>query len=76
MTEDEEKSEVLIAFIASVFISKTYCSLDTQHTELEDRDEEQSEAPIIHGEMVSNLIHHLDTHRCMRFNGIHPRVWR
>ncbi|GAB0189254.1 mitochondrial enolase superfamily member 1 [Grus japonensis] len=24
--------------------------------------------------MVSNLLHHLDTHKCMKLGGIHPRV--
>ncbi|KAK4807164.1 hypothetical protein QYF61_024284 [Mycteria americana] len=44
--------------------------------ELEDRDREQNEAPIMQGEMVSNLLHHLDTHRSMGLDGIHPRVLR
>jgi len=26
--------------------------------------------------MVSNLLHHLDTHRSMGPDGTHPRVWR
>ncbi|KFV89305.1 hypothetical protein N327_11045, partial [Fulmarus glacialis] len=32
--------------------------------------------PIIQGEMVSNLLHHLDTHKSMGLDGIHPRVLR
>ncbi|KAK4832460.1 hypothetical protein QYF61_023507 [Mycteria americana] len=36
-----------------VFNSETSCSVGTQPPELEDRDTEQNEAPIIHGEMVS-----------------------
>ncbi|KAK4824014.1 hypothetical protein QYF61_009605 [Mycteria americana] len=44
--------------------------------ELEDRDGEQNEAPIIQGEMVSNLLHHLDKHKSMGPDGIHPRVRR
>ncbi|KFW07459.1 hypothetical protein N326_01900, partial [Eurypyga helias] len=32
--------------------------------------------PIIHGEMVSDLLHHLDTHKSMEPDGIHPRVLR
>ncbi|KAK4831549.1 hypothetical protein QYF61_018204 [Mycteria americana] len=47
-----------------------------QPPELEDRVEEQNEAPIIQGEMVSNLLHHLDTHESMGPDGIHPRVLR
>ncbi|KAK4806541.1 hypothetical protein QYF61_021377 [Mycteria americana] len=62
--------------LASVFNSKTSCSLGTQPPELEDRDAEQNEAPIIQGEMVSDLLHHIDKHRSMGPDGIHPRVLR
>ncbi|KAK4820506.1 hypothetical protein QYF61_000085 [Mycteria americana] len=44
---------------------KTSCSPGTQPPVLEDRDGEQNEAPIIQGEMVSDLLHHLDTHKSM-----------
>ena len=74
VTKHEEKVEVLQTFFASVFHSKTSCSLGTQAPELEDR--EQNEAPIIQGEMVSDLLHHLDTHKSMGPDGIHPRVLR
>ncbi|KAK4826886.1 hypothetical protein QYF61_012074 [Mycteria americana] len=76
VTKDEEKAEVLNAFFASVFISKTSCSPGTQPPALEDRDGEQNEAPIIQGEMVSHLLHHLDIHKSMGLGGIHPRVLR
>ena len=65
MTKEEQKAEVLNAFFASVFNSKTSCSLGTQPPELEDGDGEQNEALIIQGEMVSDLLHHLDTHKSM-----------
>ncbi|KFW77029.1 hypothetical protein N305_04216, partial [Manacus vitellinus] len=39
-------------------------------------DEEQKKAPIIQGEMVSDLLHHLDTCKSMGPDGIHPRVLR
>ncbi|KAK4826044.1 hypothetical protein QYF61_003943 [Mycteria americana] len=42
--------------------------------ELEDRDGDQNGAPIIQGEMVSDLLHHLDTHKSMGPDEIHPRV--
>ncbi|KAK4829538.1 hypothetical protein QYF61_005177 [Mycteria americana] len=76
VTKDEEKAEVLNAFFASIFNSKTSCSLGTQPPELEDRDGQQNEAPIIQGEMGSDLLHHLDTHKSMGPDGIHPRVLR
>ncbi|KAK4810005.1 LOW QUALITY PROTEIN: hypothetical protein QYF61_004912 [Mycteria americana] len=37
---------------------------------------EQNEAPMIQGEMVTNLLLHLDTHKSMGPDGIHPRVPR
>ena len=61
MTKGEENAEVLNAFFASVFNSKTSCSRGTQPPELEDRYGEQNEAPIIQGKMVSELLHHLHT---------------
>ncbi|KAK4815154.1 hypothetical protein QYF61_017595 [Mycteria americana] len=76
VTKAEEKAEVLNGAFASVFNSKTSCSLGTQPPELADRDAEQNEAPIIQGEMVSDLLHHLDTHKSMGPDGIHPRVLR
>jgi len=51
-------------------------SQDTQPPELEERDREQNEAPIIQGEMDINLLHHLDTGKSMGPGGIHPRVLR
>ena len=65
LSKDKEKAEVVNAFFASVFNYKTSCSQGTQPTELEDGDWEQNEAPIIQGKMVSNLLHHLDTHKSM-----------
>ncbi|KAK4811340.1 hypothetical protein QYF61_024476 [Mycteria americana] len=66
VTKDEEKAESLN--------SRADCSLGTQPLELEDRDGDQNGSPIIQGEMVSDLLHHLDTHKSMGPDEIHPRV--
>ncbi|KAJ7403950.1 rna-directed dna polymerase from mobile element jockey-like [Pitangus sulphuratus] len=44
--------------------------------ELEDRDVEQHEAPIIQGKKISDLLHHLETHSSVGSDGIHPRLLR
>jgi len=74
VTKDEQKAEVLNACCVPVFNGKTSCSQSTQTTELEDRDGEQNEAPIIQGELDSNLLHCSDIHKSMGLDEIHPRV--
>jgi len=74
VTKDEEKAEVLMAFFASVFKSKNICFWGMQSPELEDREGEQNEAPIIQGEMISDLIHLLDTHKSKGLERIHSTV--
>jgi len=72
--KDEENAEAHNTFFSSVFNSKIRCSQGTQSPKLEDRDGEQSESPIIPVEMVSNLLHHLDTQKSTELNGFHSRV--
>ena len=72
VTKDEEKAEVLNAAFASVLNSKASFSQGTQPPEGEDRDKEQNEAPIIQGEMLSDLLRHLDTHKSTGPDGIPP----
>ncbi|GAB0175699.1 mitochondrial enolase superfamily member 1 [Grus japonensis] len=76
VTKDEKKAEVLNVVFALVFNSQTSYSLGIQPLELEGRDVEQDEAIITQGEMVSDLLHHLDKHKPMGPDGIHPRVLR
>ncbi|GAB0199184.1 mitochondrial enolase superfamily member 1 [Grus japonensis] len=47
-----------------------------QPPELEDRDREQNKPPMVQEEAVNDLLHHLDTHKSMGPDGIHPRVLR
>lgn len=47
MIKKEKKAEAHNALFASVFNSKSSCFRGTQLSELEDRDGEQNEAPII-----------------------------
>lgn len=64
---------MLIVF-ASVFNNKTRCFQGTQPLELEDMVGEEKKAHIIQRQMLSVLLHHLDTHWSMGPDGIHPRI--
>lgn len=67
------KTEVLIAFFTLVFNSKASCSPCTLSPKVESSDGEKKEAPISHGKMVRDLLHHLDTQKSVQPGGIHAR---
>ena len=56
MTKDRDEAEVLNAFFASVFNSKTCYSLGTQPPALVDRDGEQNKPFMIQDEIVLDLL--------------------
>jgi len=57
-------------------LSQTGYSQGTQPPVLEDREGEQNKPTIIQGEAVNDMLCHLDTHKSMGPDGIHPRVLR
>jgi len=73
---NEEKAEVLHAYLASVFDSQTDYPQGSEPPVLEDREGEQNKPPIIQEEAVNNLLCHLDTYKSVGPDGIHPRVLR
>jgi len=74
--KDEEKAEVLNVFFASVFNSQTSYSQGSQPPVLEDMQGEWNKPSIIQEEAVNDLLCHLNTHKSMGPDGIHPRVLR
>ena len=76
MTMDQDKAEMLNAVFASVFNSKTGCSLDTQPPALVDTDGERNMPCMIHDEMVLDLLRKLDAHKSVGPDGLHPGALR
>jgi len=75
-TTDEEKTEVLNAFFASVFNSQTGYSQGSHLPVLEDREGEWNKPLILQEKAVNDLLCHLDTPKFMGPDEIHPRVLR
>ncbi|KAJ7415920.1 hypothetical protein WISP_75283 [Willisornis vidua] len=72
----DEKAEVRKTYFASVFTSKTGGPQDNWPLELVERDRELNRPPVFQEEILSDILNHLDPHKSMGQEGIHPRVMR
>ena len=75
-TEDKEKAEVLNAFFTSAFNSQTSYPQSTLCPDLEVWDGTQNIPPVIQVETVRELLLHLDCHKSMGLDGLHPWMLR
>lgn len=67
------RAEEFNAFFASLHNTEINCFPGTQTSELEDRDEEQSEVPVTQGN-GQQLVHPLDTHKSVELDGVFSGV--
>jgi len=68
----------ILNFTRDCVVQQVYERMDQgmQPPVLEDRDGEKNKPPIIQEEAINDLLCHLDTHKSMGSDGIHPRVLR
>jgi len=74
--EDTEKAEVLSAFFISVFNSQTSYPQGTLSPDQEVWDGKQKKSLMIQLETLRGLLVHVDCHKSMKPDGIHPRMRR
>jgi len=72
--EDKEKAEVLNVFFTSAFNSQTSYAQRSLRPDLEVWADMRNIPPEIQVEMVRELLLHLDCHKSMGLDGLHPRV--
>ncbi|XP_048822867.1 uncharacterized protein LOC125702985 [Lagopus muta] len=75
-TDDKEKAEVLSAFFTSAFNSQSSYLRGTLCPDLDIWADTQHVSPEIEVEAVRELLLHLDSHKSMGADGLHPRVLR
>ena len=74
--EDKEKVEVLNTFFTAAFDSQTSYPQGTLCPDLEVWADKRNIPPVIQVEMVRELLLHVDCHKSMGPDRLHPRVLR